>query len=194
MRTPRNTFAGQAGFTLVEIAIVMVIIGLLIGGVLKGQAMVHNAKTKRVVKQADEMRAAVMTFFDRYGVYPGDENLAAVPAGGPDLEGNGNGQIAGAEIYEVFNDLGIDGLITGTYNGTSDLPKHAFGGNVYLGYVNPPGNTTPPDHYFHFLNLPAEVCQEIDSKYDDGNHNTGSIVGSAAYTAGTSVPILYMRF
>ena len=194
MRTPRKTIAGQAGFTLVEIAIVRVIIGLLIGGVLKGQAMVHNAKTKRVVKQADELRAAVMTFFDRYGVYPGDENLAAVPAGGPDLEGNGNGQVGGAEIYEVFNDLGIDGLISGTYNGTSDLPKHTFGGNVYLSHVNPPGNTTPPDHYFYFLNLPGEVCQEIDSKYDDGNSNTGSIVGSAAYASGTAVPTLYMRF
>ena len=41
------------GFTLVEVAIVMVIIGLLIGGVLKGQAMIQNAKVKRVVKQAD---------------------------------------------------------------------------------------------------------------------------------------------
>ena len=74
----------QAGFTLVEIAIVMVIIGLLIGGVLKGQAMIENAKVKRVVKQADEIRAAVMTFYDKYGVYPGDENLANVPPGGGD--------------------------------------------------------------------------------------------------------------
>ena len=52
----------QAGFTLVEIAIVMVIIGLLIGGVLKGQAMIQNAKVKRVIKQMDEVRAGVMSF------------------------------------------------------------------------------------------------------------------------------------
>jgi prepilin-type N-terminal cleavage/methylation domain-containing protein len=184
----------QAGFTLVEIAIVMVIIGLLIGGVLKGQAMIQNAKVKRVVKQADEIRAAVMTFYDKYGVYPGDENLAAIPPGGADHEGNGDGQITGAEIPEVFNDLGLAGLISGTYNGTSDLPVHAFGDNVDVAWVNPPGNTTPPAHYIRFYNLPAEVCLEIDTKYDDGNSGTGSIVGSSAYTNGTNVGTLYMQF
>ncbi len=184
----------QAGFTLVEIAIVMVIIGLLIGGVLKGQAMIENAKVKRVVKQADEIRAAVMTFYDKYGVYPGDENLANVPPVGGDGSGNGNGQITGTEIYEVYRDLSLAGMIGGTYNGTSDLPKHAFGGNMDLIWVNAPGATTPPAHYLRFYNLPAEVCQEIDTKHDDGNYAAGSIVGSAGYTAGTTVAILYMQF
>jgi len=184
----------QGGFTLVEIAIVMVIIGLLIGGVLKGQAMIENAKVKRVVKQADELRAAVMTFYDKYGVYPGDENLANVPAGGGDSAGNGNGQIAtAAEMYEVFRDLSLGGLISGTYNGTSDRPKHAFGGNVDLYWVDPAG-AAPPAHYLRFYNLPADVCLEIDTKYDDGRNNMGSIVGSTAYTIGTNVPTLYVLF
>ncbi|MFZ0727975.1 MAG: prepilin-type N-terminal cleavage/methylation domain-containing protein, partial [Desulfobacterales bacterium] len=118
----------QAGFTLVEIAIVMVIIGLLIGGVLKAQGMINNAKVKRVVKQADELRAAVMGFYDKYGVYPGDENQAAIPPGA-DAEGNGNGIIeTNAEIYEVFRDLVRSELIAGDYNGTTELPSHAFGG------------------------------------------------------------------
>ena len=190
----RRKMKDQAGFTLVEIAIVMVIIGLLIGGVLKGQAMIENAKVKRVVKQADEMRAAVMTFYDKYGVYPGDENLANVPAGGGDGAGNGNGQIAGTENFEVFRDLSLAGLISGTYNGTSDLLKHAFGGNMDLIWDNPPGATTPPSHYLRFYNLPAEVCLEIDTKNDDGDPTTGTIAGSVAYTPGTTVGILYMRF
>lgn len=185
---------GQAGFTLVEIAIVMVIIGLLIGGVLKGQAMIENAKVKRMVKQADEFRAAVMTFYDKYGVYPGDENLAAVPSGGADLEGNGDGQINNAENFEVFNDLGIAGLISGTYNGTTNLPTHAFGGNVDIFWDNPPGGATPSTHYIRFFNVPAEVCLEIDTKYDDGVWNTGSICGSAGYGAGTVLATFFMRF
>jgi prepilin-type N-terminal cleavage/methylation domain-containing protein len=184
----------QAGFTLVEIAIVMVIIGLLIGGVLKGQAMIQNAKVKRVVKQGDELRAAIMTFYDKYGVYPGDENLPNIPPQGADNEGNGSGQIGGAEVFEVFNDLGLAGLISGTYNGTSDRPVHAFGDNVQVAWVNPPGGATPPAHYLQYYNLPGEVCLEIDTKYDDGVWSTGSIVGSIAYNVGTNVPTFYMLF
>lgn len=184
----------QAGFTLVEIAIVMVIIGLLIGGVLKGQAMIDNAKVKRVVKQADEMRASVMTFYDKFGVYPGDENLAAVPPGGGDASGDGNGLLGGTEIYELFRDLSLAGLISGTYNGTSDRPRHTFGGTLDVAWVDPPGASTPPAHYLRYTNLPADVCLEIDLKNDDGVATTGTIIGSAAYTTGTTVGTLYIKF
>lgn len=178
------------GFTLVEIAIVMVIIGLLIGGVLKGQAMIQNAKVKRVVKQADELRAAVMAFYDKYGMYPGDENIAAIPPG-TDNEGNGSGQIAGTETFEVFQDLQLAQLISGSYNGTSDLPRHAFGDIVVLSWANPgPG----AQHWFRFDNLPSNVCLEIDVKYDDGTFNSGSIVANADYTPGGTTTNFFMLF
>lgn len=193
MRT-RRARSEQSGFTLIEIAIVMVIIGLLVGGVLKGQAMIDNAKTKRVAKQADELRAAVMTFYDKYGQYPGDENIATVPPGGGDSNGDGNGQIAGTEPFEVYRDLALGGLISGTYNGTSSLPQHAFGGNVDLIWIDPPGASTPAAHYFRFLNLPADVASELDLKMDNGAYDTGSVVGSAAYTPGSRLATLYIRF
>ncbi len=180
------------GFTLVEIAIVMVIIGLLIGGVLKGQAMVQNAKVKRVAKQSDELRAAVMAFYDKYGMYPGDENIAAIPPG-TDNEGNGSGQITGAETFEVFQDLQLAGLISGVYNGTTDLPRHAFGDVVTLSWVNPPGAGTA-QHYLRFDNLPADVCLELDTKYDDSTWNTGTIVGNVSYAASDTVGQLFILF
>ena len=187
----KRTDRTQAGFTMVEIAIVMVIIGLLIGGILKGQAMIQNAKVMRVVKQADELRAAIMAFYDKYGVYPGDENKDAIPPG-TDGEGDGDGQIESSEQYELFRDLQLAGLIGGSFNGTSDLPTHAFGDNVTLYWLDPGPGTSK--HYFRFYNLPAEVCQEIDMKFDDGVYNTGSIAASADYTEGTTIYSLYIRF
>ena len=192
MMTLKKSRNSQAGFTLVEIAIVLVIIGLLIGGVLKGQAMIQNAKVKRVAKQMDELRAAVMSFYDKYGLYPGDENIAAIPPGA-DAEGNGSGQITGAETFELFRDLQLAGLISGVYNGTTDLPRHAFGDDVRLYWVNPPGPANT-QHYIRFDNLPADVCLELDTKYDNSTWNTGSIVANVAYTAGTTVGQLYILF
>ncbi|MGC9141911.1 MAG: prepilin-type N-terminal cleavage/methylation domain-containing protein, partial [Caldimicrobium sp.] len=64
------------GFTLVELAIVLVIIGIILGAVLKGQELVFNAKVKRLVSQAKEMMAALYTYYDKYGYYPGDDPTA----------------------------------------------------------------------------------------------------------------------
>ena len=67
----------QSGFTLVEIAIVLVIIGLLLGGVLKGQELITQAKIKNVANDLNGMSAAVYGYQDRYKRFPGDDNGAA---------------------------------------------------------------------------------------------------------------------
>jgi len=63
---------GQQGFTLIEMSIVLVIIGLIIGGIVKGQEVVNSARVKMQVAQIDAVRGAVYTFQDRYGYFPGD--------------------------------------------------------------------------------------------------------------------------
>ncbi len=176
---------------MVEVAIVMVIVGLLIGGILKGQAMLQTAKTMRVVKQADELRAAIMGFYDKYGVYPGDESKDAIPLG-TDGEGDGDGQMESSEQYEIFRDLQLAGLIGGSYDGSADLPRHAFGDNMTIYWLDPGPGTAK--HYFRYYSLPAEVCLEIDIKLDDGIYNTGSIAASSDYTEGSTVSYFYMRF
>jgi prepilin-type N-terminal cleavage/methylation domain-containing protein len=89
----------QSGFTLVEIAIVLVIIGLLLGGILKGQEMITQAKIKNVVNDFNGITAAVNSYQDRYKALPGDDlnaatrwtNAAAVPPLTV-YSGDGNGQ------------------------------------------------------------------------------------------------------
>ena len=181
----------QKGFTLVEIAIVMVIIGLLIGGVLKGQSMIQNAKVKRVVKQADELRAGVMTFYDKYASYPGDENSPAFP---PDdvRNGNGNGQITGNEEEYLFEDLKLAGIIGGAYDGAGNdsLPTHAFGDIVRILWVDPGQGS---NHFIRYESLPWDVCLEIDIKYDDGAYDSGSIRANQDYVvASDDIQYFYM--
>lgn len=170
----------KSGFTLVEIAIVMVIIGLLVGGILKGQAMIDNAKVKRVTEDMQGLRAATFAFLDRYGMYPGDENAANIPPGDAN-NGDNDGIFEETDGWEI-EDLRLAGLLSGT--GTT-RPTHGFGGVLGVDWNNVDGNGA--NNYIVATNMPAEVCAEIDLKFDDGVRTTGDIRGSAAYTAGTTI-------
>src|SRR6187455_2390860 len=89
----------QKGFTLVEIAIVLVIIGLLLGGILKGQEMITQAKIKNVVADFSGISAAYYGYQDRYRAIPGDDAQAATRWSGAAISGTsgeaGNGRIQG---------------------------------------------------------------------------------------------------
>ena len=86
----------QRGFTLIELSIVLTIIGLIVGGILKGQELINNARIKTQVAQIDSIKSAVLTFQDRYGYLPGDFNNASslgfTTSGS--IDGDGNGYIA----------------------------------------------------------------------------------------------------
>jgi prepilin-type N-terminal cleavage/methylation domain-containing protein len=186
----KNPIQNNKGFTLIEIAIVLVIIGLLIGGALKGQALIQSAKVKRVAKQADEFRVAVMTYYDKYQRYPGDDPTQT------SHPGDGDGQMEGNnEHYALFEHLMLAKLITGNYAGVAgpnDRPVHAFGDDIYIYWLNPPGQPGW-DHYLRFDNLPWDVAKELDTKYDDGVWNTGSVSASEDYIeAATPVGNFYM--
>ncbi len=189
-----KTRAQQTGFTLIEIAIVLVIIGLLLGGVMKGQEMIANAKIKSLVDQAKSLAASVYTYQDKYGAYPGDDpkaktNLVGTKAGcvAGDLDnGNGNGQIT--EYYDAPEHLVCANLITGSYNGSSDFMKHRFGGNVIIYYETVSGLT---GNDIRFYSLPAEVGKALDRALDDGIYNKGSVRATGDYTAVRNVSYFY---
>jgi prepilin-type N-terminal cleavage/methylation domain-containing protein len=178
----------KAGFTLVELALVLVIIGLLITGVLKGEALIQNAKVKNLVNQKDALVAAFYTFYDKYGQYPGDENMPTNPTGDTN-NGNADGMIAGNEVWYDFQDLVLAGIINGNYTGVANsCPKNAFGGQMYIQYTGATaGSTTNMNsNCVVMLTIPEDVASQIDLKYDDGVYNTGSIRANSDYTTGAN--------
>ncbi len=102
--------ASQKGFTLVELSIVLVIIGLIIGGVLKGQELIANAEIKNLVSQSQAYQAATIAFRDKYAFYPGDlpnaqlliPNCTAAPCTPTATGGNGN-NIIGVAAGAAYN-------------------------------------------------------------------------------------------
>ncbi len=94
------------GFTLVELAIVMMIIGLLIGGILKGQEMMENARVKNLIKQVNSYQAAMVSFQDKYSALPGDmvnamDRVPGCVAANNCLNGNGDSGV-GARAGNTF--------------------------------------------------------------------------------------------
>src|SRR5574340_544972 len=101
----------QMGFTLVEIAVVLVIIGLLLGGVLKGQELIAQAKIRNVANDFNGLTAAIYSYQDRYRALPGDDSRATsrwTQTGVKD--GDGDGQVEGEyEASGVALDLFLPG-------------------------------------------------------------------------------------
>jgi len=90
-----NGKTSSQGFTLVEMSIVLVIIGLIIGGILKGQEVIASARQKAVINQINAVRSATNTYFDRYRSLPGDDPTAQTTLGAAVNCGDGSG-IVGA--------------------------------------------------------------------------------------------------
>lgn len=138
----------QTGFTLVEIAIVLVIIGLLLGGVLKGQEMIENAKIKNIVNDLKSIQTANNAYLDRYKALPGDESAATMTNRGwvgtaaPTVAGNGAWAITVAQTFTnggdqaaVWRALRASGLMSGDANApatAAGLIAHGGGGLIGL--------------------------------------------------------------
>lgn len=151
---------GSGAFSLVELSIVLVILGLLVGGVLSGQSLIRAAELRRVTSDADRFMAAHRIFQDKYFSHPGDmpnatqfwgvaagngANAACrdfVSTGLPTCNGNGDGQIQ-SDTYIIYEEmrywqhLANAGLIEGRYTGTYNSSGLAYtpGGNVPSGRV-----------------------------------------------------------
>ncbi len=185
----------QSGFTLIEIAIVLVIIGLLLGGILKGQELITSARVRNIIAQLDGTKAAVFGFQDRYRALPGDFSLATTQISGASQNGNGDGQITGTEAIAVWDHLSHAGFINGTYvynatESTTTTPNNPYGARLQLINDDVYADTGTPTVRLNLKTgpqIPANILAEIDRKIDDGNALRGSIRFSA-YAAGGTAP------
>nr|VFJ89516.1 MAG: prepilin-type N-terminal cleavage/methylation domain-containing protein [Candidatus Kentron sp. LFY] len=121
-----------SGFTLVEIAIVLVVIGLLLGGILKGQSLIDNARARSLAEKATSAQTAYYGFFDRYRAIPGDMTAASATAAlGVTVSsgGNSNGRLDNpsdapwGEANALWEQLSKAGFIAGNYVGGSTAPN-----------------------------------------------------------------------
>ena len=188
-----NAIRKQAGFTLVEIAIVLVIIGLLLGGILKGQEMITQAKIKNVIADMSGVSAAMYGYQDRYRALPGDDIKADRWTGA--TKGSGDGVINGkwtattGEAINYWDHLRRAGFVSGS---GAENPFNAVSGKMGVQTGNgdtPPvgilsdGETTPTLFSGLLLcsgNLPDKIAISVDAQMDDGLGKKGSVRAAKA--------------
>ncbi len=182
MKTMRIGANRETGFTLVEIAIVLVIIGLLLGGILKGQEMITQARIKNMANDFNGVTAAYFSYQDRYKAVPGDDSQAAgrwPAAGGVNAApaGDNSGTVAGTyfangavESRFFWEHLRRAGMIAGPAD-SPNQPANAVGGIVGVQdsglQLNGPVICT--------TNVPDKIAIALDTQLDDSRPSTGTI-------------------
>lgn len=173
----------QRGFTLIEIAIVLVIIGLLLGGVLKGQEMINDARIRNIEKDLDGIAAAIYTYQDRYKALPGDDKNAAT-RWTDSAKGDGDGKLEGKfdsatdtdESRILWSHLRHAGLLQGDPASLAQA-VNAAGGQI--GVQSAKGSLL-----LCSSQLARKFTEVIDAHQDDGVFDTGRI---RVFTAGSDI-------
>ena len=177
----------QQGFTLVEIAVVLLIVGLLLGGVLKGQALIDSAKVKSLAQDFRSLPAMIHAYQDRFRALPGDDKRARLHLcpGSTDCTapGEGDGMIDGkwddvtdSDAFRLWQHLRLADLATGSSDTANPgyLPQNAVGGRLGIqrggSLLGIRGTIMTCSG-----SIPGKLVRQLDLALDDGDPGTGSM-------------------
>lgn len=205
--------SGKPGFTLIELSIVLVIIGLIVGGILVGRDLIHAAEMRRVESEVDAIKTAMQTFRLKYNCLPGDCPEATKLFGASVINGNGDGQLIWFnEGYQAWQHLALAELVAGKFSGVGagggvigvNIPGSKFNNGGYtIIYTNGiVGSSLTGDVALNRLMLgqahPGSYAVNsimsgrdnymLDSKYDDGWPTTGTITVQSSSATCATIP------
>lgn len=199
----------QSGFTLIEIAIVLVIIGLLLGGILKGQELINSARVKNLATDFRNIPMFIYGYQDKFKALPGDDSAAAAHVGTTSItpaSGDGNGIIGGSwfsrnpadESVLFWQHVRLAGLAPGATtmpNPVTDdyMPRNAAGGTIGIQSGTTVAASAPIVGADGALTGAYIICstgilgkfvKQLDIQLDDGNTATGSMMATLTTTPG----------
>jgi len=192
----------QKGFTLIEIAVVLVIIGLLIGGILQGTELIDNSRIKKAGGDFQGIATAYVSYQDRYQRLPGDDgNTAAIQARGGDWAtvtgGNNNGALfarrtqtftGGDENDQFWQHLRAAGYISGDASlvTLASLPRNAFSG--LMGVTTEAVQGGLGGIKLCMSQVPGKSASALDLQTDDGSPDSGSLRANVGVTGTNTAP------
>jgi prepilin-type N-terminal cleavage/methylation domain-containing protein len=203
-REPRRT--RQAGFTLIELSITVVLAGLIVGAAFTGRELIAPARAKSLVADFHAVRHAMDVYQDRYHALPGDDRLVYRHLAGARVSAtSGNGLIDGAWDSQVPTDeamlfwehLRLAGLVLAlTESGSGDpRPRHFAGGIIGVSSALPDQRQVAGlggSFQMCARGVPGRLALALDRLLDDGDTSMGSVRlvpdGSAAGAAATVTP------
>ena len=197
----------QAGFTLIELAIVLVIIGLLLGGVLRGQELINSAKVKNMARDFQNVQVYIYGYQDKFKALPGDDSAADKHLTGGTLATTGglkrgDGIIGGEwdsttttdESYLFWQHVRLAGLAPGSIDASAGNvsvyePKNADGGRIGVQSVSTMTEITGMSGAYAVCStgILGKFAKQLDTTLDDGETSTGSVRAVLSTTPGAGV-------